>query len=392
MKFDIKSLIESVVKEEMAKLDEAKPFKVNPKYNVFALDKATNKIINGWELDKKDPENMADYIKKTSDFLKMDLKDLDVKPKDVSMARTETLKAKGIDPFNWENWKKPDADVKEGLFDKKEEGVSSDLVNSLIRLSKTKGQEFTKEKATQVIKDTLPKVKQTPPGGRQLSSDGLAAAIYTQYNTVKEAITTIVTPDGKTLTSAQQAQVKTAKPGSTIVTKKAGEITEEAELDEKKDKPAEDVPPVEDKPIEDAPAPAEGGSLSVELNKHISSAIDAAAKCIQDSGDKKYEKVLGKVLKNLTAAQVALEDVQAHETKLAEEAAVAAEKTNASYTKDLRKILKKYFKNPEHIEQVVKKYGKVIKQSTDKPVEKIAEMITAHALREGLVQKGDMLK
>jgi hypothetical protein len=208
---------------------------------------------------------------------------------------------------------------------------------------------------------------------------------------VEEAITTIVTPDGKTMSQSQKDQVKNAKPGSTIVTKKAGEVvTEDASLDEKKkDEDGVDAP-VKDAPIE--AAPAEGGSVSSELNNHISSAIDAAAKCIQDSGDKKYEKVLGKVIKNLTAAQDALADVQAHETKLAEVAAAEAEKTNANYSKDLRKVLKKYFKNPDHIESVVRKYGKVIKQSTDKPVEKIAEMITAHALKEGLVQKGDILK
>lgn len=319
MRSEITSLIEQLVKEEAAKIAEAKPFRVNPKYNVFALDKATNKIINGWDLDPKDKENIQDYIKKTSEYLKTDLKDYDRKPSQVTMGSVKSLKAKGIDPFNWDNWLKP------------EEGK------------------------------------------------------------VGEATTTIVTPDGKTMSQSQKDQVKNAKPGTTIVTKKAGEVvTEEVDLEEKKkDEEGADAP-VKDAPIE--AMPAEGGSLSSELNDHISAAIDAAAKCIQDSGDKKYEKVLGKVIKNLTAAQDAIADVQAHETKLAEVAAAEAEKTNATYSKDLRKVLKKYFKNPDHIEAVVKKYGKVIKQSTDKPVDKIAEMITAHALKEGLVQKGDMLK
>ena len=319
MKLGIKSLIEQVVVEEMARLKEAKPFQVNKKYNVFAIEKATNKIVNGWDLDPKDKENIREYITKTSPYVKMDLKDLDYKPSDVSIVSIKTAKSKGLDPFSWDSWKK-------------------------------------------------------------------------HTDEVKEATTTLVTPDGKTLTPAQQAQVKTAKPGTTIVTKKVGEISEDADITEKKeDKPTEDVPPVDDKAVEPASPVEAGKGLSAELNNHISSAIDAAAKCIQDSGDKKYEKVLGKVVKNLTAAQSALDDVQAHETKLAEEAAAEAEKTTASYTKDLRKVLNKNFKNPEHIEKLVSKYGKVIKQSTGKPVEKIAEMIAAHALKEGFIKKGDIL-
>lgn len=308
MKLNIHTLVEQVVKEEMAKLGEAKPFKVNPKYNVFALDKATNKIVNGWELDPKDRENVQDYIKKTNVFLKQDLKDMEIKPSDVSIASVRALKAKNIDPFNWDNWKK-----------------------------------------------------------------------------LGEATTTIVTPDGKTLTPAQQMQVKTAKPGSTIVTKKAGELTEDTSIEEKKEEPKEELPPVEDAPT--------SASVSEELNNHISSAIDAAAKCIQDTGDKKYEKVLGKVIKNLTAAQDALIDVQSHENKLAEVAAAEDEKSTASYTKSLAQILKKEFKNPSHVDAILKKYAKVIKQSkTSKDPSKLAEVIGKHALREGLIQKGDLLK
>lgn len=324
MRSEITSLIEQLVKEEAAKIGEAKAFKVNPKYTHFLYDKITKKIVNAWDYKGLDSASIKDY-------LKADLDDADLEhPKDVVLLTKQGLKGKGIDdPFSWDNWRKdsdgwnPDAEVKEGE--------------------------------------------------------------------VEEATTTIVTPDGKTMSQSQKDQVKNAKPGSTIVTKKAGEVvTEEADLEEKKkDEEGADAP-VKDAPIE--AMPADSSSLSSELNNHISAAIDAAAKCIQDSGDKKYEKVLGKVIKNLTAAQDAIADVQAHETKLAEVAAAEAEKTNATYSKDLRKVLKKYFKNPDHIEAVVKKYGKVIKQSTDKPVDKIAEMITAHALKEGLVQKGDMLK
>ena len=107
MSIKIKQLIEQVVKEEMSKLGEASAFKVNPKYNVFAVDKHDNKIINGWDLDPKDKDNIQDYSKKTSEFLKQDLKDLDVKPAAVSILSLKALKAKNIDPFKWDNWKGP---------------------------------------------------------------------------------------------------------------------------------------------------------------------------------------------------------------------------------------------------------------------------------------------
>lgn len=296
MKINIHELVEQVVKEEVAKLKEEaqdKPsFEVDPSYTHFALDKATNKILTGWDYKGLGRDEILSWTKG-------DLKDMEISPSSVSILGVPALKKLGIDPFNWDSWKKG----------------------------------------------------------------------------TNEATTTMVTPDGKTLSPEQQAKMKTAKPGTTVVVKKAGELSEK-----KEEAPAEkDAAPVQDTTSSE--------NISAQLNDHISAAIDAAAKCIQDTGDKKYEKVLGKVVKNLTAAQSALEDVQAHETKLAEQAAAEDEKSTVKYTQALRKALKGAFKNPEHIEQIIKKYNKVIKASKDKPAEKLAEMITAHALKEGFVVK-----
>ena len=295
-------------------LKEAKAFKVNPKYNVFAVDKATNKIVEAWDLDPKNTENIKDYLRKTSDYLKMDLKDRDITPSSVFMGTVKSLKDKGIDPFNWDSWKK-----------------------------------YTE---TPVNETTI---------------------ITTSDGTLSTA-----SPDQK-----KQAQTASATGDSVKVTKTGTPLAEKKAEEKKEDK--EDAP-VEDKPVEDATEESTF-SLSSTLNKYIASAIDTAAKCIQDSGDKKYEKVLGKVIKNLTAAQDSLEAVQAHETKLSEQAAVEDEKATSKHTQALRKALKGSFKHPEHIEAVIKKYQKVIKASKDKDPNKVAEAITLHALKEGYDKK-----
>lgn len=211
-----------------------------------------------------------------------------------------------------------------------------------------------------------------------------------------EATTTMVTPDGKTLSPEQKAKMKMAKPGTNIVVKKAGELSEDADLQEKKAKEAEEEAPAENPEAPEAEAPVEdqtAGSASSELNQHISSAIDSAAKAIEASQDAKYEKVLGKVIKNLTAAQASLADVEAVENKLNEQIAKDEEKSADKFRKSLRKELKGSFKNPEHIDIILKKYDKVAKTASkeNRPVQKIAEIITKHALNEGLVKKGDIL-
>lgn len=245
--------------------------------------------------------------------------------------------------------------------------------------------ESIKDYLTQDMKDKGIKAKDAKLLTKQsLLSKGVDPFNSDNWKKLEEVTTTVVTPDGKTLTAAQKDLLKTTKAGNNVVVKKAGEALEEAK-DAKEDAPAEDAP-VEDQSVETAPK-----SLSAELNDHIAAAIDAAAKSIQDTEDSKYEKVLGKVVKNLTAAQASLEAVQAHETKLNEQIKKDKEKTAASYSKNLANMLKKYFKNPDHIKQILDKYSKVIKQSTDKPADKLAEVIVKHALKEGFFQKGDIL-
>lgn len=451
MKFDVKSLIEQVVKEELVKLKEknsglaeAKPFKVNPKYNVFAIEKATNKIVNGWDLDPKDKENLRDYIKKTSPYVKMDLKDMDYKPSEVDVVSVATAKSKGLDPFNWDSWKKKvDESLQELSPATKNAATVKAYLDSHVSdnpiIAQKRGQQYKILKAhidpevkrladsiapligedvevefDKMVFNENPKenvflavffdtknsdltkwVTVSVVGNKGYIQGSVPPKVYEKLGSlikkIKEKetggvdeVTIVPTSGGKPMNPAEYAAAKasSAMTGDTLKLVDKGKVTqmkEEAPLNEKKD----DKENVEaEAPVEDMPAPSED-SISDILSKHIADAIDAAAKCIQDSQDKKYENTLGKVVKHLTSAQSSLEAVKAHETKLSEVAAKETEKATNKHEKALRGALKAHLKNPQHIDQVVKTYNKVLKNSVGKDPKKLAEVIVAHALKEG---------
>jgi hypothetical protein len=72
--------------------------KVNKKYAYFAVNKKTNKIIDGWEI--------VDDVESLKYYAKMDLEDNDLNPKDYNLLSAKTLKARGIDPYSWDSWAK----------------------------------------------------------------------------------------------------------------------------------------------------------------------------------------------------------------------------------------------------------------------------------------------
>lgn len=328
-----------------------KPFKVNPKYNVLSeakVDPSEDKKVNSLvklanTLIEKGIDKDGDSLSINPDTSSTWEEEYTYKPI-VKQGNKITITSNS--PYS--NGGKDDVDVMvlgKDYFD----DIEASLKNII------KGFKKAYKKAGVAL-----------PGAANLKPEDTVnetTIITTQDGTLATA-----TPDQKT-----QAQ-KASATGDDVKISKTG-----APLAEKKE---EKEAPVEDAPIEDAPAEDSTGSLSSELDKHISSAIDAAAKCVQETGDKKYEKVLGKVIKNLTAAQSSLEAVKAHETELSEQAAVEDEKSTANYIKTLRKILKGTFKNPEHIEQVIKKFAPVIRKSKDKDPQKVAEAITKYALQE----------
>jgi hypothetical protein len=71
---------------------------INPNYTHFAIDKETNKIVNGWEYDSDMDKESITY------YCKIDIIDMDLNPKDIKVLTTKFLMSKGIDPFNTDNW------------------------------------------------------------------------------------------------------------------------------------------------------------------------------------------------------------------------------------------------------------------------------------------------
>jgi hypothetical protein len=71
---------------------------VNKKYAYFAVNKKTNKIIDGWEI--------VDDVESLKYYAKMDLKDNDLNPSDYNLLSAKALKSRGIDPYSWDSWAK----------------------------------------------------------------------------------------------------------------------------------------------------------------------------------------------------------------------------------------------------------------------------------------------
>lgn len=92
----VKSFKEGYNKGSYAKGGE---FKVDPKYTHFAVGKRDGKIVTGWEYKDLDKESIKYYTK-------IDLVDMDFKPSDFRILTAKYLKAQGVDPFNWDNWRK----------------------------------------------------------------------------------------------------------------------------------------------------------------------------------------------------------------------------------------------------------------------------------------------
>ena len=77
----------------------APPPPIDPIYTHFALGKADNKIITGWDYKGLDRDEIKHWVK-------LDLKDMNLKPSNYLILSVKALKQKGIDPFKKNNWKK----------------------------------------------------------------------------------------------------------------------------------------------------------------------------------------------------------------------------------------------------------------------------------------------
>lgn len=105
---DYKEALDMLAKKIKRPLSESlnEEFKVDPTYTHFALGKADNKIVTGWEYKDLDVDDIKYYTK-------MDLKDMDLKPSDYTILSVKALKQKGIDPFSWDSWRKQNESLTE---------------------------------------------------------------------------------------------------------------------------------------------------------------------------------------------------------------------------------------------------------------------------------------
>ena len=74
-------------------------YEIDPTYTHFAVSKEDGKIYNGWEYESDmDKESILYYCK-------IDLKDMDLNPKDFKIMTKKYLLSSNLDPFDSNNWK-----------------------------------------------------------------------------------------------------------------------------------------------------------------------------------------------------------------------------------------------------------------------------------------------
>lgn len=76
-------------------------FKNNQGYSHFAVNKATNKIVNGWDYSEYDPSELRQFKK---DYFDVDLVDNDLNPRQYKIVTGKYLLRQGIDPNDNNNW------------------------------------------------------------------------------------------------------------------------------------------------------------------------------------------------------------------------------------------------------------------------------------------------
>ena len=76
-------------------------FQNNQNYSHFAVNKATNKIVNGWDYSTYNPSELRQFRK---DYFDVDLIDNGLNPKNYKILTYQYLVRQGIDPNDNNNW------------------------------------------------------------------------------------------------------------------------------------------------------------------------------------------------------------------------------------------------------------------------------------------------
>lgn len=88
----IRKKIENVLKES---------FQPNSDYTHYAVNKTTKKIVNGWDYNGYDSEDLKQFKQY---YFTQDLLDYELDPKQYSILTRKFLLKNGIDPDDWANW------------------------------------------------------------------------------------------------------------------------------------------------------------------------------------------------------------------------------------------------------------------------------------------------
>ena len=88
-------------KENKKKALTEESFQNNQGYSHFAVNKATNKIVNGWDYKDYDPNELRQF---KNDYFTRDLIDYDLDPKQYKIVTGKYLLRQGIDPNDNNNW------------------------------------------------------------------------------------------------------------------------------------------------------------------------------------------------------------------------------------------------------------------------------------------------
>ncbi len=98
---ELKGLIIESINKALKKRGMIREFKNNQHYTHFAVNKQTNKIVNGWDYRGYDPSELRQFSK---DYFYNDLVDNDMNPKDYKILTDKFLRRMDIDPDDNNNW------------------------------------------------------------------------------------------------------------------------------------------------------------------------------------------------------------------------------------------------------------------------------------------------
>jgi predicted kinase len=131
---------------------------INKKYTHFAISKKTGKIVEGWET--------IDDVESLKHFAKFDLKDNfpDNKPSDFTILSKQALIRRGINPFDWDSWRKTGEELAKGGkigFERLASKVAKAYEGNPVakKYQKQYGKTYSKSEAEEVGRKVAGKVK-----------------------------------------------------------------------------------------------------------------------------------------------------------------------------------------------------------------------------------------